>query len=277
MTQRGVVEVVVDVGKPGGAFAWVHTHHGELAVVARRTAGIAGGAGSGLACGRRQVHWPHECLSCLASFLDAQLRQGPVSLGMEAPLLVPLPTAKASRGEVTLHPRPIEEPNADRGLKHRGWYYGAGAATLTQVLLELTYLFGELGDALTAVTTDPDQDPAESEQGPGRLFIWEAFVTQVTFEMDQRALQAQLRKMLQDDYSCLPLHKPERLAATAKDVAAAILALRARLAKERILYPSEGAGPRSLNVVEQAAMAADVAFDGPSSRIAIYRSWPDSS
>lgn len=229
--------VVIDIGKPSGSLAWVYGDGGEHPRLHGDKCCEEGGA-----------HKPHVCIGCLRCFLRERLEKGPVELGVEAPLLIPLPFAKG-RSKADLHMRPfeIQRENAGVHLKSRPWYSGSGATTLSMSLALLTYLFRGLQ---TSVSTEPAK---------GKLWLWEAMVSR----LEEPRLESAL-----DAFTMLKGAQAHR-----KDVAAAGLGYRARLEEgcEADLFP-EGleVSEDTLNIVEVAAKAAGIRFEGKRHALSVY-------
>jgi hypothetical protein len=95
----------------------------------------------------------------LVESLDAQLAVGAVSLGVEAPIVVPL------------RDRPEHLTKARAGDGNRAWSAGAGAAATAINLPILHFILGRLENARRVVFREGEA------RGPGDLLVWEAFVS----------------------------------------------------------------------------------------------------
>jgi hypothetical protein len=137
---------VVDIGKPGANFGW--------AMVGDTTA---------------QGKDIDVCVQSLA----AALRNGPLALGFEAPMFVPIRTdpkglTAARSGEF------------GKGLPNRPFSASAVATSLVTGLVVVSYILNTLRPLVPEATATLDW--RLPPVGPGRLMLFEAFVT------DQRKL-----------------------------------------------------------------------------------------
>jgi hypothetical protein len=102
-------------------------------------------------------------ISRLISVLVEGLARGPVALGFEAPLWVPIRTD------------PMALTKARGGEGARSWSAGAGTGALATGLVVTTHILQALRDAAPDATASLDfrNPPAH----PGGLLLWEAFVS----------------------------------------------------------------------------------------------------
>ena len=132
---------VVDIGKPGANFGWAMV-------------GDTKGEGNDI----------DVCVQRLAE----ALRKGPLALGFEAPMFVPIRTdperlTAARNGEF------------GKGLPSRPFSASAGATSLVTGLVVVSYILARLRLLVPEATATLDWrlPPAD----PGRLMLFEAFVT----------------------------------------------------------------------------------------------------
>lgn len=117
-------------------------------------------------------------LGPLETSLGSALASGPVSLGLECPLFIPMvPGGRSSDGEPqesAVTKRALERRRKVGGewLDDRGWHYGGGATSFAAGFAQLCWLLDTLQPG--SVTTDPGEI---GEMAAGELFVWEAFVT----------------------------------------------------------------------------------------------------
>jgi len=114
--------------------------------------------------------------SSLAAFVAGALDAGfPVALGFECPLFVPL--AYNERQLTSARP----------GEGSRPWSAGAGCGALTTGLVQVAWVLQEVRKLLTEWKKSAraylrweefeDNAQAEVDLAPGRLFVWEAFIS----------------------------------------------------------------------------------------------------
>jgi hypothetical protein len=144
---------VVDIGKPGANFGWAMV-------------GDTGAEGNDI----------DICVQSLA----AALRNGPLALGFEAPMFVPIRTdskrlTAARKGD------------SGKGLPSRPFSASAGATVLVTGLVVVSYILNTLRPLVPEATATLDwrSPPA----GPGWLLLFEAFVTDQRKTSDTRHVE----------------------------------------------------------------------------------------
>ena len=144
---------VVDIGKPGVNFGW--------AMVGDTT-------GEG-----------NDIDVCVKSLAEA-LRNGPLALGFEAPMFVPIRTdpkrlTAARKGD------------SGKGMPSRPFSTSAGATSLVTGLVVVSYILATLRPLMPEATATLDWrlPPA----CPGRLMLFEAFITDQRKTADTRRVE----------------------------------------------------------------------------------------
>ena len=99
----------------------------------------------------------------LVDLVAEALREGPVALGFESPLWVPM------RSDV------MALTKARQGEGSRPWSAGAGTGVLATGLAVIPFILTRLKDA--APDTEVTLDYRNLPNAPGTLFLWEAFVS----------------------------------------------------------------------------------------------------
>jgi hypothetical protein len=173
----------IDVGKPGRNLGWATDEGGQ------RLAG--------------------NDLDTLVSALSGALQRGPASLGLECPLFIPL---RADPLQMTQ----ARQGECGKGLKSRPFSAGAGPTVAVLGIMTACYVLGRLRSLVpgAAATLDWRSPPAE----PGRLLLWEAFVTAQRkthetrhVEDAQLALDCYLERMRNPAQAKSSVHEPECL------------------------------------------------------------------
>lgn len=115
----------------------------------------------------------------LVADLRGALNDGPVSLGLECPLFIPVVRGRSDQSAVEAEDNAVLkralEPARDVNeiqLEDRGWHYGGGATSFAAGFVQLCWLLSNLD--YRQLSTDPARI---RELEVGDLFIWEAFVT----------------------------------------------------------------------------------------------------
>jgi hypothetical protein len=144
---------VVDIGKPGANFGW--------AVVGDTTA-----EGTDI----------DVCVRTLA----ATLRNGPLALGFEAPMFVPI---RKDPNRLTA----ARKGDSGKGRPSRPFSASAGATVLVTGLVVVSYILDTLRPLVVEATATLDWRLLLV--GPGRLLLFEAFVTDQRKTSDTRHVE----------------------------------------------------------------------------------------
>jgi hypothetical protein len=144
---------VVDIGKPGANFGWAMV-------------GDTAAEGTDI----------ELCVQTLA----AALRVGPLALGFEAPMFVPI---RNDPKRLTA----AREGDSGKGRPSRPFSASAGATVLVTGLVVVSYILGTLRPLVPEATVTLDwRLPL---YGPGRLMLFEAFVTDQRKTADTRHVE----------------------------------------------------------------------------------------
>jgi hypothetical protein len=144
---------VIDIGKPGANFGW---------------AMVGDTAGEGVDI--------DLCVETLA----AALRIGPLALGFEAPMFVPLrndPTRLTA----------ARKGDSGKGMPSRPFSASAGATVLVTGLVVASYILTTLRPLVPEATATLDW--RSPPVGPGQLLLFEAFVTNQRKTADTRHIE----------------------------------------------------------------------------------------
>jgi hypothetical protein len=104
-----------------------------------------------------------KSIAALVDSVAGDLSGGPVALGFECPLWLPLPERSARLGKA----------RANEGA--RPWSAGAGAAVLATGMVQIPWILERLKEKVPA--TEAHLDWPTFRQGARGLFLWEAFVS----------------------------------------------------------------------------------------------------
>jgi hypothetical protein len=128
----------------------------DIGSIARKRLGWAAARDEGEVAGRKDI-------SALVDALSADLESGPVALGFECPLWLPVPDDPDDLGR------------ARSGEGNRPWSAGAGPAALATGLVQVSWVLGEL--RRRAPAADAYLRWKEFEEAETGIFLWEALVS----------------------------------------------------------------------------------------------------